>query len=89
MILWRIYTERKNMADILKYAIHLFPHNGITFLHSLGIWQGSKEDSLIIEYIGTADDEILINSLALLIKAYNEQEVVLITSQELLTHKLI
>ena len=89
MILWRIYTERKNVEDIIEYAQHLFPTNGLTFLNGVGLWQGSQEESLVIEYIGISDDETRITNLATSIRVYNKQESVLVTSQELLSHKLI
>jgi len=89
MILWRIYTELKNRAEIIRYAKRVFPNEGVTFYNGQGVWHGVIEQSLIIEFIGILNDELRVNNLALFIKNYNEQQAILVTAQELSNSKLL
>jgi hypothetical protein len=87
MKLYRIYTEDKNRADIEELAGNFLP--SCTIYQAIGLWQGSKEHSLIIEYIDTlemARPEMAkenVHSLAVIIKKHNKQQAVLVTEQEI------
>ena len=74
-MLYRIFTERKNEAEIEKIVSKYY--EGFTLVKSEGFWRLQKENSLIIEIV-TEDSDKLISNLAKEIKANNNQQAVLI-----------
>lgn len=82
MIRYRIYTEHKNYEELVKLvqsrltSATIFP--GLT-----GIWEGTSESALVIEYIGGATEKDVkqVYGLARAIKEYNSQEEVLVTKE--------
>ena len=77
-MLYRILTEDKNRDKIEHETRKLFP--GFTIIEATGYWKSSKEKSLIIE-IWAGDDVYIspiITTLAERIKAFNNQESVLV-----------
>lgn len=88
MKLYRIYTEDKNRAAIKAACDVALP--GYTIISAIGLWHGVEESSLIIEYIDFGDlllghqrdIQEVIDTLALDIKAVNNQEAVLVTVQD-------
>ena len=77
-MLYRIFTEHKNYADILTIITQHF--DGFTLIPATGLWQFEEEKSLIIEI--EAEDNVLIldNVLKIIeaIKFLNTQESVLL-----------
>lgn len=78
MNLYRIYTENKDLPKIKeicnKYA------DGYTLIPAVGCWKGTEEHSVIIEIIGTEDDQFTkVNPIAQEIAWVNHQESVLVT----------
>lgn len=81
MTRYRIYTEER--SDTLQLILSSFTAVGVTkatIYQGTGVWNGNLEPSLTIE-IFTEDHE-RIRQLAALIEELNEQETVLITSDE-------
>lgn len=82
MTRYRIYTEHKNYDEIVKLVSNhlegatLYPLNK-------GLWKGTVEDSLIIEYLGDGTEKTVkdVYRLAKDIKTYNNQETVLVTRE--------
>jgi len=74
--LFRIHTENKNRADIIKEVSKHF--QGFTVFNAIGYWQGKKEQSLIIEVLASSKAQSKIESIARYIKVHNKQEAVLI-----------
>lgn len=76
-ICYRIYTENKNLTTLKEIISRHFL--SYTLLEAKGIWNRQEEESLIIEIIGEEAREGEVNQVAKEIKAYNQQEAVLIT----------
>jgi len=74
--IYRIYTENVNRDDIVKIAGEYF--QGFTLLDGVGFWQGTPEQSLIIEIIGTEKDAANVELVAYKIKKNNCQQAVLV-----------
>jgi hypothetical protein len=75
--LYRIYTEDINPLNI-KSALIEAEVSGYTLLSGNGSWEGILEPALIIEVLASSPDKVL--KAAELIKAYNRQQTVLLTS---------
>jgi hypothetical protein len=73
---YRIYTEDKNREVIERLTSARF--EGFTILSSVGHWQGTKENSLVIEIL--TDRRGLVYDLATEIKQANKQDAVLVIS---------
>ena len=74
-IVYRLYTEAKDtLADIVSRYFA-----GATFTFTVGLWQGTPEDSTVIEIIGTRADMQSIAHLAGDIRLANNQTSVLVT----------
>jgi hypothetical protein len=86
MLLWRIHTEKKNFSSIVIAANTYLHDAGYSILTGTGAWKGKPEESLVIEFIGTWQDEARVKSLAHTIKICNKQDTVLVTSTKLLEH---
>jgi len=76
---YRIYTEDLNLDLIETAASIRFDSFSIT--HQTGYWHGQSEPSIVIEVLGTHADSGKVQSLALWIKAKNNQEAVLVTRE--------
>jgi uncharacterized membrane-anchored protein YitT (DUF2179 family) len=74
-MLYRIFTENKNHAEIEKIINKYY--DGYTLIKGEGFWRLQKENSLIIEIV-TEDNESKVNAIAKEIKIANNQEAVLI-----------
>jgi len=78
---YRIYTERKNLKWMYGMISEYF--GGFTVYKTLGYWNAKAEKSVVIEII---TDELLaphkIGMIAMKIKSYNDQDVVMIAKSE-------
>ena len=84
MILYRIYTERKNLPEI-ESIVTQAGFDGFTMLDAVGFWQGKAEYSLVLEFITEEDPQFFhtrIVQVAETIKRINAQDAVLVTSQK-------
>ena len=79
MILYRLYTEVKNVAEVNKLVNESF--DGFTVLTGAGYWKNKLEYSMIIEILAREGEETKVSvlQLALRIKSLNSQEYVYIT----------
>jgi hypothetical protein len=78
-VLYRLFTERKNVNTILRFVGQEF--GGFTFYETVGYWQGKKERSLCIEIAVdkvTADIPLKISGICRTICSYNDQNCVLV-----------
>lgn len=80
-LLFRIYTEDVNRDNIILACRVL---ESYTLIACSGNWQGSEEQSLVIEVIGDHGLALVIDHVAYMIKSLNNQQTVLVTSQTLL-----
>ena len=82
---YRVYTETKQVGKLIKLANKLFP--GYTLYHATGYWKEQNEKSTIFEIIGEKNIVLSDNvyRFAERIKEINNQESVLITSNEITT----
>lgn len=83
-MVYRIYTENKDLDKIVQFAANRFP-NGFTIFKGIGYWQGQTELSVCIEIVETdrnkaMDTELVVYSLAETIRAENQQQAVLVVS---------
>jgi hypothetical protein len=78
---FRIYTEDVNREAIAQLCADKLP--AFTLIPARGIWQGTQENSLIIEVIGTPSDRIAVEYAAKAIKHANKQDAVLVTHSTL------
>ena len=81
-MVYRIYTENKNKADVVKLVSEQF--EGFTVIEAEGYWRGQPEASLIIEIVGATprlanEQDSIISALAQRIRDHNKQETVLVT----------
>jgi len=87
MICYKIYTQNKHLKWIRTTLNGLF--SGYTIYKTEGFWQGKREKSLTIEIICPDDEfrftELKIQTLCKMLKGYNHQESVLVTSQRVNT----
>ena len=76
------YTEginREKIEEILSSKLE-----GFTIFPAIGVWQSIKENSLIIELISDkAEDKIKLISCLHDIKAFNQQQAVLLTESNI------
>lgn len=80
-ILYRIYTEDKNRAQLEKWCSdHL---DSYTIISAVGRYDGYRKYSLIIEHIGTPDSESDVLELARYIALWNNQGEVIVTKQSI------
>ncbi len=82
MKLYRIYTEDKDREGIRKVTSKLF--TGFTMYPAYGVYNQTTEPALIIEIIGRDEDKDAVRSLAKIIKDRNNQEIVLVTEQDII-----
>jgi hypothetical protein len=82
MKLYRIYTEDKNRENVHHALIEQGLEN-YTFIEAKGVFEGKSELSLIIEYIGSSLDWIKLKLVTNDIKQDNQQQCVLLTSQDI------
>jgi hypothetical protein len=81
LIAHRLYTEDVNRQGILVILNkHLL---GYTVFTTTGVWEGSQENSICIEIIGTTFRTIA--EIAAEIKALNGQDAILYTAHEIRT----
>ncbi len=73
---YRIYTENINRDNVVQIVGEHF--EGFTLLDGVGYWQGTPEQSLVIEIIGTEKDAANVELVAYKIKKNNHQQAVLI-----------
>jgi len=78
---FKIYTENKNTRELIELVKSEL--EAATIYFATGIWQGSTEESMVIEYITSeVDAEIMRRRLRRLmekIKIMNRQEAVMLT----------
>ena len=79
---YRIYTENKNKAEIIK----LFRAYDITIYETLGTYKSKQEYSLVIEIIGVNEDYPNISAICKRLKEINQQDVVLLTIIDIESH---
>lgn len=77
-MLYRLYTERKNIDKIKDIATKYF--SGFTILTGTGFWKGEKEESLILEITGGKEEKEKVKKLGKDIKKTNDQESILFQS---------
>jgi len=75
-MIYRILTENKNRGRIEAFVCATF--DGATIFEAVGIWEGTREKSLVIEIDGQKEDRNRVLGLARVIKDYNEQQAVLV-----------
>jgi hypothetical protein len=82
MIAHRLYTEDTNRNAILQIlAKHVQSYTMFTGV--LGGWEGTTENSLVIELIGVSYN--VVATIATAIKEANKQDAVLYTAHEIKT----
>ncbi len=75
--MFRIYTEDKNLGAILGIVGSYF--EGFTVYKTLGVWQGKKESSLVIEIVENKIWSHKVKEAAQRIKKHNKQKAILVT----------
>jgi len=78
-VLYRIFTEHKNLRGIVNILDRLF--NGYTIFYVDGVWQGCQEQSLCIEISSENQEgylDLRVRQAADEIRILNVQEAVLI-----------
>lgn len=77
MRLFRIYTERKHKAWLIRLVAEHF--DGFTVFDTVGVWQHKQEKSVCIEIV-TSDSAVgyKLNRISRAICGLNKQECVLI-----------
>lgn len=76
-MLYRILTEDKNREGIINIVKKHF--DGFTLIPTIGYWEGTKENSLIIEINIPLDrNSFMILVVANQIKVLNQQQAVLV-----------
>jgi hypothetical protein len=79
MIQYRLYTEKfDNVPEIASKCLGNF-----TIFEAVGYYEGTKENSLIIEYIGLPEEKSRILELANEINRINNQICILISELEI------
>lgn len=78
--LYRIYTEEKNHLVVLERATETF--DAFTVYYTRGCWNKKREASMVLEYLGFNANLDLVMKFAKWVKAYNEQESVMVTTEE-------
>ena len=79
-MLYRIYTEDKNRAKIIKAVRYGF--GNFTVYSTIGFWKGKREKSLTIEIIADVPAMRTVALVAKNIKKFNKQKAVLIQKVE-------
>ena len=78
---YRIYTENKNANEVIEHASYKF--ESFTYFTGIGYWKRAREDSLVIEFIGSKSDlDTKVNVFADWIQKHNRQDAVLVTVTE-------
>ena len=80
MTRYRIYTELKKKECLIEYLASRL--EGYTVFYCDGYWLGSREDSLVIEYIAGRMGRVEVDNIAHWIKEHNNQQSVLVTQEE-------
>ena len=75
-MLYRILTENLNRKGIERIVSKSF--KAFSLIKSQGFWEGTKENSLIIEISGSKKIADMVKKSALEIKEVNKQDAVLI-----------
>lgn len=75
-MMFRVFTEDVNRPKIEEIAGKFF--HAFTMMPAQGVWNGQKENSLVIEVIGDKRLEEPVNLMAQEIKLANRQESVLV-----------
>lgn len=75
-MLYRLFTEDINRADIEELTANEF--DGFTVYKATGYWQGTPEQSLIVEIVADTDKLDKVKRLAEAIKVNNHQQAVLV-----------
>lgn len=74
-VVYNLYTENfPNLPDLVTRYF-----DGATIYDGLGVWQGTQEQSAVIEIIGHRDDLQAVTHLAGDIKHVNKQQSVIVT----------
>ncbi len=77
IMLYRLFTERKNVSWLKQMIAEYFP--AFTIIESTGYWSGQSEKSIIIEIdTNLPSDEHHIKEICSKIKGFNHQNAVLI-----------
>lgn len=77
--LYRIYLED---CDVYRDATMMAvggQFDGFTVTKATGYWKGEREDSIVIEILGTPEDAATVRALAVTLRELNRQEAVLWT----------
>lgn len=82
-MIYRIYTESTGGMRTRAVAATAAVFDCFTVIDTKGYWQGTEEDSMIIEIISDKDSLPLVFGLANHIKSINAQDSVLVTSHKL------
>ena len=78
---YRLYTERKNEEKVMAMAKEFLP--GFTVTFGRGMWQGQEEDCMVLEFADfNGGFRNAFFALAERIKVLNEQEMVMVTEEE-------
>ena len=75
MTRYRLYTER--FDNVPAIASKYF--DGFTVYHTVGYWQGTAEDSVVVEVL--TDEHAKVSALARELRKTNDQQAVLVTSE--------
>ena len=84
MKIYRIYTEDKNRAGIVRIMADCFAE-GFSVFPCLGFFAGETESGLVVEVLASEDQRPLILACADQIKTANSQQCVLVSEQEVKT----
>jgi len=79
IFVYRIYTENTG-GNVSALTERYF--KGATISNAIGVWQGVREDALIVEIIGSETDLQSVIHLAGDIKHVNNQQAVLVTAHQ-------
>ncbi len=87
---YRIYTERKNIQKSIALALCYF--QGFTLFNSIGVWEGTQENSMVFEIIdGNVFADTTVHPVYLFaqaLKSLNEQQAVFVTREKVLTETI-
>jgi hypothetical protein len=79
--LYRICTEQKNVKQVEAIVNNHF--QGFSIYFGRGYWQGTREDSMTIEIVGSEMDYLRVREIATAIKTFNGQEAVLVQTLDI------
>ena len=74
--LYCIYLEDLDVYRAASRAAVAAQFEGFTVIKAQGYWRGQREDSVVIEILGTPEDAATVRALSLTLRDLNRQEAV-------------